>query len=162
MKLRVWPHFIFVLLALNFTVVGITVFVATSDPSFAVVPDYYTKAVEWDVQKEKQLASDALGWHVHAAAIPSGSAMSIRVIVSDKDSKPIGDAKVTADVFHSKFPGQRATVELTSSIDGGYEVPVPTPHIGEWNIELRIERDDHTYLGSHAVYIPRTLRDSTP
>lgn len=159
MKLRLWPHFIFFLLAINFFVVGITVYVATTDPSFAVVPDYYTKAVEWDATKERQAASDAAGWKVHVAAIPIGSDMFIRAIVLDENSQHVENATVTAQVFHSRYAAEQSTLEFVPATPGTYDAAFPSLRAGEWNIKLTIKRDGDTYLGSHQLHLLQRIGD---
>lgn len=53
-RFRLWPGMIFALLGLNACVVGVTLYLAHSDRSFAVEPEYDRKALAWQETAEQQ------------------------------------------------------------------------------------------------------------
>ena len=71
---RFWPWFVAALLAATAVGQGIMLYAATHDPTFAVVPDYYERAVAWDSTLAIEEASDALGWHATATLTRDGGA----------------------------------------------------------------------------------------
>ena len=57
-----WPSIIIGMLGVHTIGCLIVVYIATSDPSHAVVPDYHSKAVAWDEHQALARASSQLGW----------------------------------------------------------------------------------------------------
>jgi nitrogen fixation protein FixH len=141
-------HMLFVLTAIT---------VAVGDPSFAVVPDYYQKAVDWDEQKAERAASDALGWTVEV--IPS-RAVSIRgerdveVVVHDADGVPVTGAAVSVTVYHHARASHVVEADLSpADAPGHYAATLDMRNEGVWDITLRITRGDDRFVQAHKAYV---------
>ena len=57
-----WTGVIVGLLTLQIFMCSIAVFLATSDDSMAIEPNYGVKSLKWDETRAAQRASDSLGW----------------------------------------------------------------------------------------------------
>jgi nitrogen fixation protein FixH len=91
-----WPVIIIGLLVAHTLLMLTAVTIATSDRSFAVVPNYYQKAVDWDQTKAAQQASDKLGWKatltISDAVTPKGE-REVTLTIVDADGKPVEVSK---------------------------------------------------------------------
>lgn len=111
---------VFGLLAMNFTIVGITISRATGDPHMAVEPNYYERAVAWDESVRAGAASDALGWSVAVeSAVVSGETAGrvVTIRLTDASGEPLTGAAVEVCVFHHAYA--RARVDLVCEEVGG-------------------------------------------
>lgn len=137
---RMWIVGIFALLGINFTVVGVTVYFALSDPSAAVEPDYYRKGLAWDATARQNEHNRRLGWSAdvrieHAAA---NQPAQLRVRLANKLNEPISGAKIECVYFANTNSGKRATVTLTAvpSEPGVYAAPIDVDRDGMWHVRL--------------------------
>src|SRR5664279_5249071 len=92
-----WPWLIAALLVATVAGQGVMLYAAASDPTFAVEPDYYKKAVDFDDVIAQEAANQRLGWGASAvigARAAAGAEFTLR----------LADAKGAA------MPGARVTV----------------------------------------------------
>src|SRR5512142_3421766 len=110
-----WPVAIVILLCVHAIGMIVVVFVATRDPSFAVEPHSYKKAVDWDSAHAARLASDNLGW---SAQIDTDTATDllgrrrVRCELKDRQGVPVMAATVKLEVFHHARAAERLQVPL--------------------------------------------------
>src|SRR5688572_28616544 len=106
-----WALFPIGLLGILVSVQAVLFSLSRNDPSFAVEPDYYRKAVSWD-QHAKQLATSArLGWQPSFDVVSADGRASLRLTLVDKDAKPVADAAIGL----TTFPNARANLIQTLS-----------------------------------------------
>ncbi len=130
---------------------------AVGDPSFAVVPDYYQKAVDWDEQKAERAASEALGWTVEV--IPSRD-VSIRgerdveVVVHDAEGGPVMGAAVSVTVYHHARASHVVEADLSPADEPGhYAATLDMRSEGVWDITLTVTHDDDRYVQTDKTYV---------
>lgn len=150
-----WPIGIAVILALS---VGANMFVfhlANDDPSFAVEPDYYRKAVQWDDELAQRRRNAELGWRasatleaasVDAASVgaPSGDAArdgatELRVRLTGPAGDPLDGAVVIVEAMAVDRASQVATFTLAAAGDpagGVYSAMLPAARGGRWELRL--------------------------
>lgn len=139
---RWFPYFLVALLLVS---VGSNLYLivrANSDPSFAVEPDYYAKAVAWDESQAVRAASDSLGWRVEVAAEHEGFEVRIR----DALGRPVRGAQVQLEAFPNAFARERIEVILHEGEAGRYFVRRSFSRSGIWEYRLAALRDDDTFL----------------
>ncbi|MBY0313791.1 MAG: FixH family protein [Phycisphaerales bacterium] len=140
---RMWVVGIFALLGINFTVVGVTVYFALSDPSAAVEPDYYRKGLAWDETARQNEHNRALGWSadVRFEQAAAGQPAQLRVRLANKLNEPISGAKIECTYFANTNSGKRSTVTLSAfpSEPGVYAAPVDLDREGMWHVRLRAQ-----------------------
>lgn len=134
-----WPWFVGALLVATVGGQGIMYYAATHDPTFAIEPDYYAKAVAWDSTMARERASAALGWRawVTIARGPAGRPrLSVRV--ADSTGVPVTGANVRAVLISNLDAAHPLAVDLPDSARGQYEADLDRPHVGLWEVRLDV------------------------
>lgn len=150
-----WPAFIFALIGLQLGLGAITVYFATNDPSFAVEPDAYEKALNWDDRAAARRASEALGW-TYALRIGEGDTFGDRYLfltVKDQAGQPLESAKVSGIAFHQARAVDRLALEFRPVSPGLYRTKAALRRDGRWSIRLTVERADDVFLIDAAPYV---------
>jgi nitrogen fixation protein FixH len=137
-----WPGIVVGLLGLSLAICIATVVLATGDPSVAVEPAYYERALAWDVRQGEQAASDALGWRcdilidVHADLV---GGRTVTVALEDA-AGPVVGATVGIEAFANARASQRYQLDMTPAGAGRYEATLPAPRSGLWTLSVRAQR----------------------
>lgn len=145
-----WPVGIVLLLA---TFVAANLFVmriAGADPSFAVEPDYYQKAVGFDSTMALTARSNALGWTARAGLTSD----SVTVHLIDARARPATGATVT---ISARFNARAADVHVATLIEGEpgrYVAPLTTAHAGEWEVRVDASRGIDRFVTSLRTVAP--------
>lgn len=139
---------------------------AVGDPSFAVVPDYYQKAVDWDEHKAERAASEALDWTVEitpSRTVSIRGERAIEVAVHDARGNPVNGADVSVSVYHHARASKVIESELATTGDPGhYAATLDMRNEGVWNITLRITRDSDSYIQTDKTYVRGTYEGGMP
>lgn len=148
-----WPWVIVGVIALQASVILVTVYIAVGPESRAVEPDYYQQALEWDEQAAERRTPERLGWTVaFDVADPQGPfpQRTLEATLTDADG-PIEDATVKAVLFPTADAGSRTEVPLVPAGEGRYRAEATMTHKGLWEIRLTIERgEDRALVIEHA------------
>lgn len=143
-----WPAAIIALLCVHAIGMGVVVFIATRDPSFAVEPHSYRKAVTWDSARAEHRASDALGWVAAIDAEPALDLLGrrrVRCELKDHQGVPVVAATVTLEVFHHARAAERRRIALDAQDHGVYTALVPMKRAGTWELRLTARRGAETF-----------------
>lgn len=138
-----WPWIVVVLLLLAIGANGILLLKATTDPSFAVEPDYYRKALDWNQTQAQARLNSELGWTAEVAVEPVPSVpgrVHVRTRVTDRNGLPLDGALITLEVFHNARSRDRIAASLTPQADGVYVAELPMRRDGVWEFRLRAVR----------------------
>jgi nitrogen fixation protein FixH len=138
----IWPAAIFGLIGLNVVIVGVTVYYATHDPSAAVEPQYYQKALAWDQTARLRDASDRLQWKAGATVDREGR---LNLAITDASGAPVADAQVTATVFAVARASDRQDLTLTQTSPGVYSAAVRLNRGGLWQIRVDAKRGSDVF-----------------
>ncbi|QYK49322.1 MAG: FixH family protein [Phycisphaeraceae bacterium] len=142
---------VFGLLAMNFTVVGVTIYLVSRDTHFAVEPDYYQRAVEWDASKAELARSAALGWNA-ALDVPDARSASgnrtLTIRLTDRDGQPITGANIDVVAFHHGSAAARFEAVMVERGAGIYQGEVPLRDAGLHEVRLIASRDDEHFVTS--------------
>jgi len=137
-----WPVVIVVLLVGSAGAnIGFMI-VANRDASFAVEPDYYRKAVEWDRAMAQEARNTELGWTVSARLEPT-AADRARLVAAVRDRA--GAALTGADVRVEAFPSARAREIASVALEPGggagvYTGLLPSARPGLWELRVQVTR----------------------
>lgn len=129
--------------------IAIAITLATGDRSFAVVPDYYQKAVDWDQRKADLAASQAMGWRVELRPSPQADELGRRqlvLIVQDRAGLPVRDASVNVQMFHHARAKDHQAAGLSEVLPGQYAALVEMPRPGRWQFDVEVKRGDERYV----------------
>lgn len=148
-----WPMVIIGLLSVNVIVVAITVIVATSDPSVAVEPDYYQKALTWDSSRDERRDPGEDGVDVSIQLLPNPDRLTDgQVVVSlARSGTPIERAQIEAEVFHFARSGERQIIKLAEQGRGVYAAPASLRREGNWELRLRLVSEGRGYQFTRQV-----------
>jgi len=114
---------------------------ANSDPSFAVEPDYYAKAVDWDDIQAQKAESEALGWSISVNAEPA----QLRIRLTDRLGQPISAAMVEVEAFHNARAADRTRGVMIPRGDGVYILEAAFDRPGLWEYRITATTGDYTY-----------------
>ena len=135
-----WPIGITVVLA---TTVAANIWVAriaSADPSFAIEPDYYKKAITWDSTLAQGRQNTALGWRLTAQVdrVVAGTTTRLSARLVDATGALIDGATVRVSAFPVARAGevQHATLGLTRA--GVYDVPLAIERRGQWEMRFDV------------------------
>jgi len=121
---------------------------AVSDPSFAVEPDYYQKAVAWDAHQAQARDNVTLGWSVALEVAPADPATGqARVLarVVDRDGRPVTGLAVGLEAFHNARAAEIVKASLGETPDHAYAAEVGVSRPGLWEFRVSAARGTETF-----------------
>jgi nitrogen fixation protein FixH len=138
-KQRIWPAIIILILVVDVGVGVRMMAVANDDPTFAVEPDYYAKAVAWDSTTAQAHRNTALGWQLtpELGPVAAGKNSTLTMQLRDRDGAAITGARVSLDAIPVSHAEDVIHSDLPSAANGGYAASLPMNRTGLW--ELRID-----------------------
>lgn len=136
-----WPIGIALVLGLTVAANAALYYVAGDDPSFAVEPDYYAKAIAWDSTMAQTRRNQALGWHLDPAlaAFSPENGARLSVTLTDAQGKPISGAVVKVAALFNARAGTVFESTLAPT-DGGYATRLAVTHRGQWELRFDVTR----------------------
>ncbi len=154
-RFRLWPGMIFALLGLNACVVAVTLYLAHSDRSFAVEPEYDRKALAWQETAEQQARNRELNWNVDVEIGAMGAVgRYLTVKLVDPTAEPVPGAAISAIVFHNARPAQRLSIAFTEESPGVYGATAPLDRPGIWHFDLRASAGPNVYTATLERSVP--------
>ena len=163
----IWVGVIVGLLTLQVFMSAIAVFLATSDDSTAIEPNYGAKALQWDEAMAAKRASDSLGWKtvidVPAIADLYGK-RTIRLTVLDKSGAPVKDADVKLAIFHHAHASHIHNVSLAETKDfpGTYSAAVEMRRGGLWEFRITAKRGSEEFYLAEVRDVPSFQTSRNP
>jgi nitrogen fixation protein FixH len=128
---------------------------AVDDPSFAVEPEYYEKAMAWDARRAQDRHNEELGWSLDLEVDPETSQAGshrVEARLLDRDGAPLEGATVRLQTFHNARAGQILETTLLPAGEGRYRATLALGRPGLWEFRFVVERGEETYT-------ERLLRD---
>jgi len=143
-----WPAIIIGVLSVHVIGLVLVVLIATRDPSFAVEPNSYQKALGWDASAARLRASQQLGWTATLQVDQNADILGRRRLVCrivDKDGVTVVGANVQLLMFHHARAASRVEVNLNPEQDGTYSAFLPMKRAGLWECRIAARRGDALY-----------------
>jgi nitrogen fixation protein FixH len=155
-----WPCIIAGALGIHVIASLVVVFIATSDPSYAVEEDYYQKAMAWNDKRAQERMNNTLGWNLEFAVEPPASPGDEPILearIHDSEGAPVTGASVFVEAFHNNRSGDIIKMQLPSVEDGVYQSRVPMDRNGRWELRFTVDRDgDHfTFSETRHLFVER-------
>lgn len=121
---------------------GTMVFIASGDPSFAVEPEYYQKALDWDRERAQQADNERLGYRlqVEIRRPSAGGARDLVLRFTDASGEPIRGASVEVSAFHNARAGEIIRGRLLEREPGLYVQQLPLRRLGLWELRVVAQR----------------------
>ena len=148
---RLWPVIIAGALAVHVVASLVVVFIATSDPSYAVEEDYYQKALHWNDKRAQDRMNDSLGWSIDFSVEPPaspGDQPTLELRLQDGDASPLDGAVVSVEAFHNARSGDIVRIQPTPAGDGVYRASFPADRNGRWELRFTVDHD-----GRHFTHV---------
>jgi nitrogen fixation protein FixH len=156
-----WPLLLASLLASG---VGANVYFmcrAVGDPSFAVEPDYYAKAVAWDAHQAQAKEDADLGWRLALSVSPtdrgSGRARVVATL-TDREGRKVPGLAVGLTAFHNARAADVVTATLLESAEHAYAADVAVARPGLWEFRVAATRGTETFTAVVDQDAPGALR----
>lgn len=151
-----WPFVIAGALALHVVASLVVVYVATSNPSYAVEEDYYQKALQWDARRAQDRVNADLGWALEARARPPmsrGGDPTLEVRLADSAGAPVEDAAVALEAFHNARSDDIIRTRLEAVGGGLYRAAVPMRRNGRWELRFTVERGGEHFTHRETTHL---------
>ncbi len=155
-KRSLWPYLIGGALALHVVVSLIVVYVATSNPSYAVEEDYYAKSMAWDATRAQARVNADLGWELTVSAKPPaapGEQPVLEVRLSDAAGAPVDGAAVAVEAFHNARSHDIIRAPLEAAGDGLYRAALPMRRDGRWELRFTVDRGTDRFTFSETRHL---------
>lgn len=146
---RFWVSFVCLLLGANLAMGGLAVYLASSDPSLSIIPNYYQKGLDWDKTKAVLVETERTGWAVDIAVTPDLPNVPQRVLtvtIKDRDGNPVEGAQGTLTLFHHAHAREEQVISLEPREAGVYcgnAVMIPE---GNWDFTLVLTKGSEKYM----------------
>lgn len=160
-----WPWIVVGLLGGHAAIIIAAVTMAVGDPSFAVVPDYYDKAVNFDAYKADLEASRALGWTLTLTPEDSADLRGRRAIVAsllDRDGQPIAGAQIELYFTHLGGGDNGHVSFHAHDIGGTYRGTAVMPRGGRYQIDATATVGALRFVLSTTLAAPGPATPTTP
>jgi nitrogen fixation protein FixH len=119
---------------------------ANSDPGFAVEPDYYQKALDWDQHMAQERVNADLGWQATIRTVASSQGtMRVSARLLDADGSAVAVDSVDVLAFHNARAMDVLEATLVRGQDGTYDAELPIRKGGLWEFRLQARRGDDLY-----------------
>lgn len=138
-----WPALVISLLTGQIVLVLVMAYLAVSDHSFAVEPDYYRKALQWNSEIAQQQANRRLGWTLHVEVSEQADLLQqreVRCVIHDPAGKPVEGADVEIVAFSHVRGNDRQELILTALEAGRYGATVRMTQGGLWEFRITARR----------------------
>ena len=154
-KLQPWPTAIVAVLVTQICFGIWMARVAGNDPNFAIEPDYYARAVNWDATMEQSRRDKALGWRATAGMTRAeGRIATLRIALRDSTGAPITTAdSVIAEALAVAHAGQIDRLVMVREGDG-YIAPVRAASAGLWEVRVRAVRGTDVFTAKLRTELP--------
>lgn len=114
--------------------------VASDDPHFAVEPNYYARAVNWDATMAQSRLDRALGWQAVATLTrATGTAATLQIALTDAAGAHVVADSVTAEALAIAHSAVIDTLTLARD-SAGYTASIAVAARGLWEVQLRAIR----------------------
>jgi len=155
---HLWPAGIVAVLALTIAGNVWVMRIARADPSFAIEPNYYARAVAWDSTVAQARENERLGWRLEAslAAFDERGAL-VRARLTDSAGAPVPDARIRVSALYVARANQVFdAVLLFNAARGEYVGPIPaSPREGEsWELRFVVTRRAERFTSTSRVDVP--------
>ena len=157
-----WPLLVMALLGGHVAILVAVVVVATRDPSFAVTPNYYENAVNWDRSQAQKRASAKLGWKLEIVAADEADAKGRRAVtfaLTDPTGAAIGNATLTVTCFHHARATEPTRLNMMTAADGRAIQLLPIRHAGFWDFQCNaVAPDGRMFTATVTQYVNPPVR----
>ena len=156
-----WPLIVVSLLLGHVSIMVTAVILATGDKSFAVLPNYYERAVNWDKNQAELRASEKLGWQVTLVPSPDVDPTGRRALsltLTDAAGQPNAGADVELTWYHHARPAELLKASLHTDAAGRASDNIIMRNEGVYQINVSVKADGRRFVTSLAPFVSTAKR----
>jgi nitrogen fixation protein FixH len=145
---RFWIGLVLALLGGQIALLGTMAYIAISDGSFAVEPDYYQKGLHWEDTATQLRQNVRLGWTARidvSQAVTAAGERAVTCRLTNRDGTPLDGATIGLVAFAHARGNQRTSAELLPSGSGTYTLAMRFAHHGVWEFRVLVHRGPETF-----------------
>lgn len=148
-KDRIWPVIVVCVLGAYVAFGIVAARIASHDPSYAIEPDYYRKAVTWDSTLAQGRENVALGWHVTPSLGPvRGARTMFALALRDSVGDAVSGASLSVEARQVAHADDVVHATLHADSAGVYVAQMPMARAGLWEIRVVATRGAERYATS--------------
>lgn len=149
-----WPIGVVVVLALTVAANIYVMVRANDDPSVAIAPDYYQRAVRFDADQALRQRSERLGWRVSLEAARTSTAeATVTAVLVDSTGVPISGAIVRIAAHAVARSNDVFTATATAAGDR-YVAVLPVNRGGLWELNVEAVRGSERFVATQRLDLP--------
>lgn len=140
----IWAWVPALMLGCMFLGLGTMTYLATSDPHFALEPDYYDKAVHWDRSRAEARASAETGLSLSLTrrlAVATDGSVEVEVRVVDGQNSPFVGAQLQLQAFPNAYAERAQQLTLRETAPGVYLGRLEHGVLGLWELRFALARE---------------------
>lgn len=146
-----WPWIIAGMLGVHMLIMAVAAVIATHDRSFAVVNDYYDRAINWDQSQALLRASQQMGWKIEIQAPQEIDPLGRRqttFVLTDSAGREIPGAVLNVEYFHDAHASQPVHATLSPEPEDGrrFTERLPMRYSGVWEFHFTVTAERQTYV----------------
>jgi hypothetical protein len=144
-----WGVFLLMFFLIQAVIWTVAISVTATDQSHAVVAGYDERALLWDEEKARMVASELLGWKAGITVAESADLRQFRELqlkLVDREGVPIENAIVKLTVFHKAWAAQPQDLVLSEVAGGIYQGNLQVRKSGKWQFNGTITQLESLFL----------------
>ena len=145
---RFWIGLVVALLGGQIALLVTMAYIATSDGSFAVEPDYYQKGLHWEDTATQLRQNARLGWTARidvSQAVTAGGERTVTCRLTNRDGTPLDGATIGLVAFAHTRGSQRSSATLLPAGSGAYTLAMRFARHGVWEFRVVVHRGPETF-----------------
>ena len=129
------------LLAIMLLGLGTLAYIAIDDPGFALEPNYYEKAVQWDRSLAEARESHALGFRIeptHALLLGADGVIEVELTLRDRLGSAVSGAELSLEAFPNAAAQKIERHKLRETSPGTYRTQLRGGGSGLWELRCKV------------------------
>ena len=151
-----WPAVIIGALAIHVVASLVTVWIATSNPSYAVEEDYYQKAIRWDEKRAQDARNGELAWRLDVDVLPpsvQGDAAVVDLALTGGAGSPLAGAAVAVEAFHNARAHDILRGSTVTDGDGRGSMDLAMERNGVWELRFTVDHGGDHFTHTETRYL---------
>jgi hypothetical protein len=120
---------------------GTLAYIAIDDPGFALEPNYYEKAVQWDRSLAEARESQELGFRLepaHGLILGADGGIEVELELRDRQGRPVSGAELSLEAFPNAAAHKIHHSKLVEASPGTYRAELRDGASGLWELRCKV------------------------
>jgi nitrogen fixation protein FixH len=151
-----WPIIVIGLLGAHVLLMAIFAMIAMRDRSFAVVPNYYQNALNWDRTQAQRRSVEKLGWKLRIEPSEQVDLLGNRSVsfeLIDANGTPLPARSLELNYFHHAHASQARQATLSASEPGPFVASLNMRYPGFWQFDVEADIGTERFSTSVAQFV---------